>query len=456
MEEKAVIKNQIIEGVIWKQLLLFFFPILFGTFFQQLYNTIDTVIVGHFVGKEALACVGGSTSQIVNLTVGFFTAVASGAAVVIAQFFGANDERSVEESLHTAFAFSIIGSIIITILGIVLAPSLLSWMHTPAELMNDSTTYLRIYFAGTLFIFIYNIGSSILRAIGDSKTPLFYLIYCCVINIILDLVFVVFFKMGVAGVAIATIISQAISAVMVTVKLMREKGILRLILKEIRIYPYVLKSQLRVGIPAGVQSIMYNITNVIIQAALNTFGTDTVAAWSVYGKLDALFWMMSGAFGIAITTFVGQNYGAGKTDRVLKSTRVCLAIDGTASLTLTLFLIFFRGILFRIFTNDPAVIQIGSDMLFLIAPWYLSFIFIEVLSGALRGIGDVIIPTLITLIGVCALRIIWIIGALNIHPTVEAIIFSYPVTWLSTAVLFIVYYIYRVHKLKKKALYQCM
>ena len=456
MEEKAVIKNQIIEGVIWKQLLLFFFPILFGTFFQQLYNTIDTVIVGHFVGKEALACVGGSTSQIVNLTVGFFTAVASGAAVVIAQFFGANDERSVEESLHTAYAFSIIGSIIITILGIALAPSMLSWMHTPAELMNDSITYLRIYFAGTLFIFIYNIGSSILRAIGDSKTPLFYLIYCCVINIILDLVFVVFFKMGVAGVAIATIISQAISAVMVTVKLMKEKGILRLVLREIRIYPQVLKSQLRVGIPAGIQSIMYNITNVIIQAALNTFGTDTVAAWSVYGKLDALFWMMSGAFGIAITTFVGQNYGAGKTSRVLKSTRVCLAIDGTASLALTLFLIFFRGILFRIFTNDPAVIQIGSDMLFIIAPWYLTFIFIEVLSGALRGIGDVIIPTIITLVGVCALRIIWIIGALNIYPTVEAIIFSYPVTWLSTAVLFIVYYIYRVHKLKKKALCQRM
>ena len=452
MKEKAVIKNQIIEGVIWKQLLLFFFPILFGTFFQQLYNTIDTVIVGHFVGKEALACVGGSTAQIVNLTVGFFTAVASGAAVVIAQFFGASDERSVEESLHTAYAFSIIGSIIITILGIALAPSMLSLMHTPAELMNDSITYLRIYFAGTLFIFIYNIGSSILRAIGDSKTPLFYLIYCCIINIILDLVFVVFFKMGVAGVAIATIISQAISAIMVTVKLMREKGILRLILREIRIYPSVLKSQLRVGIPAGIQSIMYNITNVIIQAALNTFGTDTVAAWSVYGKLDALFWMMSGAFGIAITTFVGQNYGAGKTDRVLKSTRVCLLIDGTASLALTLFLIFFRTILFRIFTNDPAVIQIGSDMLFLIAPWYLTFIFIEVLSGALRGIGDVIIPTIITLVGVCALRIIWIIGALNIHPTVEAIIFSYPVTWLSTAVLFIVYYIFRVHKLKKKTL----
>ena len=448
MEEKKIKQNQIIEGVIWKQLLLFFFPILFGTFFQQLYNTIDTVIVGHFVGKEALACVGGSTSQIVNLTVGFFTGIASGAAVVIAQFFGANNEKSVEESLHTAYAFSIIGSIFITILGLVLTPYMLNWMHTPSELMADSILYLRIYFAGILFVFIYNIGSSILRAIGDSKTPLIYLIICCVINIILDIVFVVLFKLGVAGVAIATVISQAVSAVMVTVKLMKEKGILKLYLKEIKIYPFVLRSQLRVGIPAGIQSIMYNITNVIIQSALNTFGTDTVAAWSVYGKLDALFWMMSGAFGIAITTFVGQNYGAGRHDRVLKSTRVCLAIDGIASLILTLFLIFARGILFRIFTNDPAVIKIGCDMLFLIAPWYMSFIFIEVLSGALRGIGDVVVPMIITMLGVCALRVIWIIGALNIHPTVETIIFSYPVTWLSTAILFIIYYIIRTKRLK--------
>ena len=448
MEEKMIKQNQIIEGVIWKQLLLFFFPILFGTFFQQLYNTIDTVIVGHFVGKEALACVGGSTSQIVNLTVGFFTGIASGAAVVIAQFFGANNEKSVEESLHTAYAFSIIGSIFITILGLVLTPYMLNWMHTPSELMADSILYLRIYFAGILFVFIYNIGSSILRAIGDSKTPLIYLIICCVINIILDIVFVVLFKLGVAGVAIATVISQAVSAVMVTVKLMKEKGILKLYLKEIKIYPFVLRSQLRVGIPAGIQSIMYNITNVIIQSALNTFGTDTVAAWSVYGKLDALFWMMSGAFGIAITTFVGQNYGAGRHDRVLKSTRVCLAIDGIASLILTLFLIFARGILFRIFTNDPAVIKIGCDMLFLIAPWYMSFIFIEVLSGALRGIGDVVVPMIITMLGVCALRVIWIIGALNIHPTVETIIFSYPVTWLSTAILFIIYYIIRTKRLK--------
>ena len=450
MREKTVKQNQIIEGVIWQQLLFFFFPILFGTFFQQLYNTIDTVIVGHFVGKEALACVGGSTAQIVTLTVGFFTGIASGASVVIAQFFGAEDERSVEESLHTAYAFSIIGSIVIMILGIVLTPYMLEWMHTPGELMTDSILYLRIYFGGILFVFIYNIGSSILRAIGDSKTPLYYLIFCCVINIVLDVIFVVIFHMGVEGVAIATVISQGVSAVMVTVKLMKEKGILKLHIKDIKLHSSVLKSQLRVGVPAGIQSIMYNITNVIIQAALNTFGTDTVAAWSVYGKLDALFWMMSGAFGIAITTFVGQNYGAGKYDRVLKSTRVCLLIDGIASLSLMLFLIFFRGILFRLFTNDPAVINIGCDMLFLVAPWYISFIFIEVLSGSLRGIGDVIVPMIITMVGVCFLRILWIVGALYIHPTVEAIIFSYPVTWLSTAVLFIIYYLIKIRKLRSR------
>lgn len=448
MEDTQKNMNQITEGIIWKQLLLFFFPIVFGTFFQQLYNTIDTVIVGHFVGKEALACVGGSSSQIINLIVGFFTGLSSGASVVIAQFFGAHDERSVRESLHTAYAFSILGSSIITILGFVLAPNMLRWMHTPAELIPDSTIYMRIYFLGIIFVFIYNTGSGILRAIGDSKHPLYYLIYCCIINIILDVLFVVVFHLGVFGVAIATLISQFVSALLVTLNLMKSNGILQLFLREIRIYKSVLRSQLYIGVPAGMQSIMYSITNVIIQSALNSFGTDTVAAWSVYGKLDAIFWMVSGAFGIAITTFVGQNYGAGKKDRVLKSTRVCLGMDLTVSILLALFLIFSRNFLFRLFTNDPTVINIGSNMLMLIAPWYIVFIFIEVLSGALRGIGDVIVPMLLTMFGVCVLRIIWIFTTLKFHPTINAILFSYPVTWTLTAVLFIIYYIFKTKKLR--------
>ena len=443
MKRETQLANQITEGIIWKQLLIFFFPIVFGTFFQQLYNTIDTIIVGHFIGKSALASVGGSSTQIVNLVVGFFTGLSSGASVIIAQFYGARDERSVQESLHTAYAFSILGSIAISIPGILLAPHLLRWMNTPAELVQDSALYLRIYFAGILFVFIFNVGSSILRAIGDSKHPLYYLMVCCLLNIILDILCVVWLDMGVAGAAVATFFSQAASAVLVTRKLMVSGGILKLSLKKLRFHANVLRSLLRIGMPAGFQSIMYSLSNVIIQSALNSFGTDTVAAWSVYGKLDAVFWMISGAIGISITTFVGQNFGARKYGRVKKSVRVCLGIDALISGVLVIFFLLLRNPLFRIFTNDADVIRIGCEMMALITPCYMFFICIEVLSGALRGIGDVIIPTLITLGGVCLFRILWLFGALQIRPTVNAIILSYPVTWLTTSILFILYYLYR-------------
>ena len=449
MKQKTQNINQITEGIIWRQLLLFFFPIVFGTFFQQLYNTIDTVIVGQFVGKAALASVGGSATQLINLVVGFFTGLSSGASVVIAQFFGAKDERSVKESLHTAYAFSILGSIVISALGIGLAPQLLRWMNTPEELLADSTLYLRIYFAGILFVFIFNVGSSILRAVGDSKNPLYYLIACCFINIFLDLLFVIVFHLGVAGVAYATFLSQAISALLVTHKLMTSHSILTLKIRDIRLHKNVLKSQLWIGLPAGFQSVMYSISNVIIQAALNRFGTDTVAAWSAYGQLDAIFWMVSGAIGISITTFVGQNYGARKYDRVHKSVRICLGIDSIISVILIVFLMLFRVPLFRLFTQDPSVIRIGSDMLALITPCYIFFVFIEVLAGALRGMGNVMIPTLITLLGVCVLRLIWIAVVLQISPTVNAIIYSYPVTWIATAVLFIIYYLHKKKRILK-------
>lgn len=433
--------NQITEGVIWKQLLFFFFPIMLGTFFQQLYNTVDTVIVGQFVGKAALASVGGSSAQIVSLIVGFFTGLSSGASVIIAHFYGARNREDVKKGIHNAYAIAVAGGLILSVTGIILSPKLLEWMNTPAEIMGDSAMYLRIYFAGIVFTFVYNMGSSILRATGDSKNPLYYLIACCILNIILDIVFVVWVNMGVAGAALATFIAQLFSACLVSGKLIKEKEILHLSLKEIRFYGDVCKSQLKLGLPTGFESILFAITNVAIQAALNTFGTDTAAAWSAYGKLDAVFWMVSTAFGISITTFVGQNYGAGKMDRVRKSTRVCLIMDFVVSAVLVVFLILTRTFLFRMFTSDAAVIEIGSEMLLLITPWYIVYIFIEVLAGALRGIGDVLVPVVITLIGICALRIIWLVGALEISPTIPAIIFSYPVTWLLTAVAFIVYYL---------------
>ena len=443
METIRQTKNEITEGIIWKQLLLFFFPILLGTFFQQLYNTIDSVIVGQFVGKEALASVGGSSAQIVSLVVGFFTGLSSGAAVTIAQFVGARKEETANAGLHNAYAIAAAGGIALTFIGILAAPFMLRLMNTPADIMDGSLTYLRIYFAGILFVLIYNMGSAILRATGDSKTPLYILIICCVINIILDTAFVLLFHMGVAGVAVATLIAQAVSAILVTVKLIRSGGLLRLSPGKIRFHGPLLKLQLKLGLPTGFESILFAITNIAIQAAINTFGTDTTAAWSAYGKLDAIFWMVSTAFGISITTFVGQNYGAGKMDRVRRSTRVCLCMDLAVSFVLVVILIASRSLLFRLFTTDETVVRIGSDMLLFITPWYIVYVFIEVLGGSLRGRGNVIVPVVITLLGVCLLRIIWLAGVLKISPTIHAIIFSYPVTWVITALAFIGYYVWK-------------
>ena len=436
--------RQITGGIIWKQLLIFFFPIMLGSFFQQLYNTVDTVIVGQFVGKEALAAVGGSAAQISSLIVGFFTGLSSGATVIIAHFFGARDKRSASRAVHNAYVLALTGGIILTVIGIALTPVMLALMNTPADTMRDSVVYLRIYFGALTFTFIYNMGSSILRAAGNSRTPLYYLIVCCFTNIVLDILFVAGLGMGVEGAAIATFLSQALSAVLITVRLATDRGPLRITRKRMRFTWPILSSQMRLGIPTAVESVLFAITNIVIQAALNTFGTDVVAAWSAYGKLDIVFWMVSTSFGIAITSFVGQNHGAGRPDRVKKSTWICLLMDLAVSIAIVAGLLLLRTWLFRLFTTDQEVIRIGCRMMVLIVPWYVVYAFIEVLAGALRGVGDVLVPLVITLIGICALRVIWLVGAMEISPTIETIIFSYPVTWLLTALAFIVYYCRRL------------
>lgn len=437
------IKNPITEGVIWRQLLSFFFPIVIGTLFQQLYNTVDAVIVGRFVGKQALASVGGSAAVLSNLIIGFFTGLSAGATVIISQHYGAKNSRSLHESLHTAYAFSIIASIVIAVLGWFLTPWLLTIMKTPADVLTDSILYLRIYFLGMIAVLIFNMGSGIMRAIGDSKRPLYYLIICCLLNIVLDIIMVLVFHLGIAGVAIATIISQAVSALLVTAALMKGCGLLQLSLAAIRISPPMLKSELRIGFPSGLQSCMYGITNIIIQASVNGFGTDTAAAWAAYGKLDAVFWTVCGAFGIAITTFAGQNYGAKRYDRVFKSVRVCLGMSFGVCGSLLVFLMVFCRPLFHIFTTDINVVNIGVYMLLYIAPSYIVFIFIEILSGALRGIGDVLIPTLITLGGVCCVRLPWILLFVPKNHELWAVLVSYPMSWAATAALLIVYYFYK-------------
>ena len=432
--------HQITEGVIWKQLLAFFFPILLGTFFQQLYNTVDMVIVGRFVGKEALACVGGSSGQTVNLVVGFFTGLSAGAGVVVSQFYGANDAKNLNDSLHTAYAFSLAGRLAFTVLGIFLAPAMLRLMNTPEELMAGSALYLRIYFASITFVFIYNIGSGILRALGDSRRPLYYLIICCLLNIVMDLVMVVVLKLGVGGVAIATAISQVFSAFLVTRALVKSDDIYKLELRKISIQKRNLRSQLLIGLPGGFQSVMYSLSNIIIQTAINGFGTDATAAWAAEGKLDSVFWMINGAFGISITTFIGQNYGAGRYDRMRQGTWICLGMHQVFSVLISVLLFVFRAPLFGIFTQDADVVRIGSSLMGVIAPCYFVFSFIEIFSGALRAVGDVMIPMLLTMFGVCLFRIVWIFAVVPLRPSLVTIVLNYPVSWICTAVLFVIYF----------------
>ena len=439
-------KNQIIEGVIWKQLLIFFFPIMVGTLFQQLYNTVDAIIVGRFVGKQALASVGGSSAVLTNFVIEFFTGLSAGATVVISQFYGARDLKRLSKGLHTAYAVSIAASILISVVGWFATPSLLHLLKTPADVIPDSILYLRIYFLGIIFTLIYNMGSSIMRAVGDSRRPLMYLVVCCVINIILDIVLVIGFRMGIAGAAIATVISQGVSAVLVTRALMYSYGILKLELRAIRFHASLLKAELRIGIPGGIQSFGYSISNIIIQAVINDFGTDTAAAWAAYGKMDAIFWTVCGAFGIAITTFAGQNFGAGRYDRIKKSVRVCLGMALGVGGSLIVFLFVFCRPLYHVFTTDQAVIDVGVFMLRMIIPSYVIFIFVEVFSGALRGIGDVLIPSAMTLGGVLLVRMVWVLVVTPMTGELSTLLYSYPLAWGATAILLVPYYFYRRKK----------
>lgn len=371
---------------------------------------------------------------------GFFIGLASGATVIISQYYGAKRAEMVGYAVHTAIAFSLAAGLVLMLIGIPFAPAILRAMKTPPDVLDGAILYIRIYFVGIIGNLIYNIGSGILRAVGDSKRPLYFLIVSCLSNIVLDLLFVIGFRMGVAGAAWATILSQLLSAVLVIVVLMRTKDMHRLELRKISFDGRMFGRIIRIGFPAGLQSVMYSLSNVIIQAAINGEGTDTVAAWTVYGKLDIVFWMVISAFGISVTTFVGQNYGAGKFDRVRKGIRSCLGMSLVATVVISVLLYFGCGSIYHLFTGDAAVLRIGVEMTRFLVPTYITYICIEILSGALRGVGDVWVPTAICLSGICILRVIWISVAVPMWPGINTIIFSYPLTWVITSVLFVLYY----------------
>lgn len=436
----SAVQNQITEGPILKPLLSFFFPILLGTFFQQLYNTVDAIIVGNFVGTAALGAVGGPTAVLINFLVNLFVGLSSGATVVIAQYYGARQGEDLSETVHTGIALALCAGVLITGLGLAISGPVLQLMGTPDDVMGYALTYLRVYFCGTVASFIYNMGASILRAVGDTKRPLYFLIAACLTNIVLDLLFVVGLNLGVLGVGLATVLSQVVSAVLVAVVLLQPGTVYSVDLKSISLTSDKLRRILRIGLPAGIQSNMYTISNMVLQSCINSFGTATIAAWTAFGKVDGFYWMVSGAFGVSITTFVSQNFGARKYARLRRGVLVCLGVTFAVSALISVLFCGGAPILLRMFTNDADVIALGGRILWFTAPFYVTFVCIEIFSGAVRGTGDSLKPMLLTCSGVCVLRVLWVLLVLPHYNVLETVLVSYPISWTVTSILYLIYY----------------
>ena len=432
-------QRQITEGVIWKQLLIFFFPILLGTFFQQMYNTVDTIIVGRVVGTTALAAVG-ATGPLVNMVNGFFIGISSGATVILSQNYGAGNRQGVQDALHTGVTLSLGLGAIITVLGVGLGPWVMSLMNMPENCMGDASVYLRIYFAGAIGSMVYNMGAGILRAMGDSRRPMLFLMATCVLNVVLDVLFVAVLKMGVAGAALATTVSQFISAVLPILVLLRlpEDA---LDLRKLRIDRKLLGRILRIGVPAGLQFVTFDFSNILIQSGVNSFGDVTMAAWTAHGKTDAITWMISGAFGVSVTTFVGQNFGAQKYRRIRQSVWISLAMSVALVGAVAALILTFRTQILGIYTDDPNVVAVGSMIMLSIMPFNVVFMPIEVFAGTMRGVGYSVMPTLITGSCVCLFRILWLMTVVRRWHTLKMLTICYPISWVLAATVFFIVYL---------------
>lgn len=450
-EKKSVNTNNLTEGPIWKKMLLYFIPIAVGTLLQQLYNSVDAIIVGRFVGTEALAAVGGSAAMMTSLVIGIFVALASGASVVIAQRFGARDEEHTSASVGTAVASFCIMGIVLTVIMIFCSEPILHVMNTPDETIAQAAIYCRIYFSGSIFMIMFNIGSGILRAVGNSRKPLIYLIVSCLSNISLDLVFVVAFGWGVVGVALATIIAQGISCILIMTDLIRTNEIYRLSRRNLKINTGILKSMMKIGIPTCVQSSMYGISNLILTVAVNGLGTVVVASWSMSGKIDGVYWAISEAFGVAIMNFVAQNFGAGQRDRIKQGAKLGIGVFVIITIVVSGIILIFAQALLRIFTPDVAVQETTWKIITYFVPFYIVWSTIEAISSILRGVGDTLVPAIILAVGICGVRIAWVFTVFQIYHTLFIVSMSYGLSWFVTDVALIIYFIKNRRKLDSKA-----
>ena len=427
------------QGSIPRHILAFAFPLLLGNLFQQLYNTVDTWVVGNFVSNEAFSAVG-TVGPITNMLIGFFMGLSSGAGVVISQYYGAQKHEDVSRAVHTALVMTLVLAVVFTGIGLAMIPFMLSLMNTPAAVIPESTAYLRIYFSGVLGLMVYNIGAGILRAVGDSQRPFYFLVVCAVMNTVLDLLFVLGFGMGVEGVALATILSQGVSAVLVIITLMRSDSCIRVIPSQLRIHWPLLKKIFRVGVPAALQMAVTSFSNVFVQSYINFFGADCMSGWTAYAKVDQLLFLPMQSIALASTTFVGQNLGRNQADRARKGVRTALLIALGCSVVLLIPVMVFAAPVVAFFNSKPEVISYGTMLLRLLSPFYLLCCFNQIYSGALRGAGNSKAPMVIMLLTFVAFRQAYLFVVSRICNEIIPIAMGYPAGWLLCSLLTYAYY----------------
>ena len=413
-------------------------PILLGQVFQNLYNSVDSIVAGNFAGTTALAAVT-SCSDISNLLVGFFTGLSTGAGVLFARFYGAKNWEKLHDSIHTTLTFSVILGAAMALAGILLTPFLLTVVDCPADVWGEAELYLRIYLVGILFTSIYNVASGVLRAVGNSRDPFLYLVAASCTNIVLDLVFIVIFRMGVAGAAIATDISQLVSCVLSLRFLIKSTDDCRVIPREIRLHKKMAARIIRVGLPTGIQNMVISFSNVLVQASVNSYGAAAMAGFAAYMKIDGFNILPVSSISMAATTFVGQNYGAGRLDRVKKGTWVTLAVGVVYTLITGTLLLLGQNAILHLFTQDEAVVAFGAAAMHWFCPFYFLLSILHGLAGAVRGTGASVPPMVVLLVSLCLFRIVWIQWVLPLFSGIEGVFILYPVSWALGAGLMILY-----------------
>ena len=426
------------EGSIWKKILFFSIPLILGNLFQQLYNTVDSIIVGNYIGSEALAAVGSSGS-LINLLIGFCIGASAGAGVVIAQFYGAQDKEGVRKAVHTTIAIAIAAGAILTIVGIVTTPLLLKAMGTPKEVFDQASIYLKVYFGGILFSVAYNMSAGILNAVGNSKRSLVYLMIAATSNIFLDLLFVVVFKMGIVGAAIATDISQLLSCIFIILFLVRSEDVYRVKLKDIRCYDNLLGKILKIGLTTGVQNIVISLSNVIVQSSVNSFGAVAMAGFAAYIKVDGFNILPVLSFSMAATTFVGQNVGAGRLDRVKKGMYVSVAMGIIYTVCTGILLLAFAPQVIGVFTQNGKVVEYGVYIMRFFCPFYWMLGILHILAGTIRGTGKTMQAMVVFLFSLCIFRVLWIWGAMSVSHKIGGVMLGYPLSWLVGLVMILIY-----------------